>query len=126
MENPRSVTQFVIMAVMGDTELLGERVKAKRESVGLSLDVLYARITHLLPESMWGSTEMVRRLERGDLTRPNPFWVAAIAKALGCSVQDLSLEVADDLVTLIALGEEVSSPGASNEAKGRGRPSPGR
>lgn len=77
-------------------EDVGSRIRDLREEAGISLDALYARVAALLPESMWGSTEMLRRIERGQVEHPNPFYVAAIAVALGVRLEVISEELAHE------------------------------
>lgn len=102
------------MAAVDDE--LGKHVKQRRDGAGISIDVLYGRVANLLPEEMWGSTEMIRRLETGNLTKRNPLWLAAVAKALGCTLADLSADVAAEYAQFRALVEEVSP---ADTAKGR-------
>lgn len=97
-------TRFVTHCVAVSESGVGERIRAWREDAGMSLDTLYARVTHLLPESMWGSTELLRRIEKGD-KRPDPFYAAAIAKALGHDLFDLSPELAQEAATLAHLAD---------------------
>jgi len=72
---------------MGTT--IGENVKKRRKAAGLTQERL-ARATDM-------SLRVVTSLEQGEVTDPRASTLMALAKALGCGVDDLLKGTADSL-----------------------------
>ena len=93
-----------------------ERMRDARKATGLSLVEASFRVRVWLPEAEWVGYDVIRRIEAGVTPeeKADPVLLAALAKAYGTEVADLS-EVGDKALSMV---RELVSAG---RGKGRSR-----
>jgi len=86
-----------------------ERMRDARKASGLSLVEAAYRVRVWLPEAEWVGYDVIRRIEAGETAeeKVDPVLLAALAKAYGTDVADLS-EVGDKALSMV---RELVSPG---------------